>query len=60
MQEESSVKTVVDIIDYRMLTVLMQCFHKYEIELVNFNAAKSTLAINESVQHTALDSVLAY
>ena len=33
-QEESSVKTIVDIIDRRMLTVLMQCFHKYEIELV--------------------------
>ena len=45
-QEESSVKTTVDVIDRRTLIVLMQCLNKYEIELVKHRSQIIAMVLN--------------
>ena len=59
-QEKSSVKTIVDVIDHRTLIVLMQCFNKYEIELVKRRSQIITMILHTKEEFCSEADLLEY
>ena len=59
-QEESNVNTIVDIIDRRTLIVLMQCFHKYEIELLKRRSQIISMVLNAKEEFCSQADLLEY
>jgi hypothetical protein len=59
-QEESGVKTIVDVINTRTLVLLMQCFHGCEIELVKRRSQVMSIILSAKQEFCSEAEVLEY